>query len=262
VKNLGKVLALGALVGLSAVRAEAAPVLQLDIVGGHYDSSTETIVSNGSDFWVIALFTPGGSATYSSTANYYLSAALSPQVSEGQDVPGSYSVNGTTYNATENMVFGVPPLETLGGDQDHDGGDLGQHSVYPTYFNEFQFSFSSANRTATYNTAESGHVAPVVDPTGGSYFQMFHVVLSDTLSDAGYGIHLDLYDEKLRTCARTKNCGPTDIDVDNFAPFSHDAESGPNTPPPPPVPEPATLALLGAGLAFTARKLRRRTATI
>lgn len=242
---------------LAAVaRAEAVPMLQLDIVGGHYDSSSETIVSNGADFTLIALITPKKSGDL--LGSYFLSVALTPQVHQpGGDV-GSFSVNGTSYAATADMAYGVPPVEASG--LEHDGGDLGQHSIYPTYFREFEFRFATlgglepgTRPSATYNTA----LTPGGPRAGtGSYYQAFRIT-SDLA--AGYSLHFDLYDTYFKiNCTgsnRSRNCS-VDEDIDHFAPFSHDAESAPGEEVPA-VPEPATLALLASGLGLCARQLRR-----
>jgi hypothetical protein len=64
------------------------------------------------------------------------------------------------------------------------------------------------------------------------YYKVFDVDVSGL--KPGYLIHFDLYN--------TKVVEGGDIDVSEFAPFSHDAESRSR------VPEPSTLLLLGGGL--------------
>ena len=234
-------------------RAEAYPVLQLDIVGGYYDEATSTIVSTGPTFQLVALLTPNGNKPVSEllAEKYFISVALSPKTGPAP-IPslGSFSWNGTSYDITDDMTYGVPPLEGVLGDATPDPGDLPDHGSYPTFFREFEFSFSAAQTAASYDTA--------VDPGGfsagtGSYYQVFDIGM--TLPPE-YQLHFDLYNSEIRTkCAgRPRSC-ITDEDVDKFAPFSHDAESGN---PPPPVPEPASMLLLGAGVGAGAlRKLRK-----
>jgi hypothetical protein len=234
-----------------AARAEAVPVLQLDIVGGYYDETTQTIMSTGPNFTLVALLTPKTDGDQLGT--YFVSVALTPQTAEPGGDFGSFSVDGTPYAVTSDMYYGVPPIEDSG--LEHDGGDLGQHSIYPTYFQEFAFSFDSplTQSAQTYNTAE--------DPGGptagsGSLYRTFEITSALT---TGYALHFDLYDTFFKTnCtgpSRTRTC-TTDEDIDHFAPFSHDAESGPEAPP---VPEPATMSLLGMGLGAGAlRRYRQR----
>ena len=159
------ILALGALA--SAARSEAVPVLQLDIVGGYYDSATQTIMSNGPDFTLVALLTPKKPGDL--LGSYFVSVALTPQTPQPGGDFGSFSWNGTPYAATAGMYYGTPPIEDSG--LAHDGGDLGQHSIYPTYFREFEFSFESPETQAaqTYNTADDpGGPTMHLDPCSSS----------------------------------------------------------------------------------------------
>ena len=223
---LGLIIALCFTVAASGT-ATAIPSLQLDILGGTYDWSTQTIVANGNSFTLFAYLQPTSSNTLSDT--YYISAAVIPSLSNtagGYDL-GSFSINGSTIDVTRDMVYGIPPLEA---NLARDPGDLAPHGVYTTYFTETGFSFTSTQQTSAYNTQLlTGR--GLVDGTG-MYYVAFNIDTSG-LND-GYQIHFDLYN----TSARSGG----DIDVNNlFAPFSHDAESSK-------VPEPATVLLLGSGL--------------
>jgi hypothetical protein len=152
------------------------------------------------------------------------------------------------------MTYGVPPLETTVALQGFDPGDLSQHGVYPTYFTELGFYFSAAQKTVTYNTATNpGGVTP--SATGTSYYVA--ITGNNTLLSALYQLHFDLYNEAVRNCATKKSPTPcSDVDIDSFAPFSHDAQVTP--PPPPPVPEPAAALLMLTGFGVGAWKRRSR----
>lgn len=212
--------------------ALAVPSLQLDIDPGVYDWSTGTIVSTSDTFTLYALLRPNFANTLHDT--YYISAALLPKTPDGSDL-GSFDFNGGTINVTSGMYYGVPPLEA---NLSKDPGDLPQHGIFPTYFREFSFGFAEGSTTASYNT-QTG--APA---NGLLYYRAFEVNTSNL--SAGYAIHFDLYNTRL--------CRPGDIDIEWFAPFSHDAESRQ-------VPEPGTMMLLGSGLiglAALGRKKSRR----
>jgi hypothetical protein len=234
-----------AILGCVPLEANALPVLQLDIAGGTYDSATETIVTSSDTLTLYALLKPNLSNTLSDT--YYISAALTPQINTSASL-GSFVFNGTTVNATSDMVYGVPPLEAI---LLRDRGDLPGHSIFPTYFKEFGFQFDSANSIAKYNSQDRAISGEAIDTTynstGGMYFARFDVDVSSL--GAGYELHFDLYNTNLASTALTTG----DIDVTKFAPFSHDAETTS-------VPEPGTLLLMGSGLTglYFSRKLRRK----
>jgi hypothetical protein len=229
-----------------AAKAEAYPLLQLDIIGGSYDPVTQTIVSSGPDLTLIALLTPRPNDNLASLLGdtYYISAALNPQTGPTGSALGSFTWNGTNYNATENMQYGRPPLEASGAGGD--AGDLSPHSVFPTYFQEFGFQFTNAQRAVSYDSAETpGGLVTTTDTSRVSYYALFNITTSLVGSNV---LHFDLYDTLIRNCSQS-GCTP-DEDVDGFAPFSHDAQTRS-------VPEPETLGFLATGAIVAVLMLRR-----
>jgi hypothetical protein len=145
------------------------------------------------------------------------------------------------------MTYGVPPIDTVYS-QLHDAGDLAGHGIFDTYFKQFEFQFSSSNVSGQYNTQDDTGQGPISGT--GMYYMAFNVDTSGLSSD--YVVHFDLYNTKLCANSSGKCDGSGDVDITQFAPFSHDAESGHK------VPEPSTLLLLGSGLLGLGLFGRRR----
>lgn len=222
-------LAVIGLILLTASKGLAVPTLQLDIAGGTYDSKTETIVATSNIITLYAYLSPN--AKNQLTDTYYISAAIAPKVDKaGADI-GSFTFNGNTINATGDMTYGVPPLEEISTLQGWDKGDLPKHGIFPTYFSEFEFQFNSKNQIGEYDTADRAINGDLIQTDGtGMYYVAF--TIDTSLLDPNYVLHFDLYNTKLKGL---------DVDITQFAPFSHDAQSAA-------VPEPSTVLLLGSGL--------------
>ncbi len=234
--------ALALSVALVTVPAWAVPTLQLDILGGTYDSGTDTIVASSNVFSVFAYLSDASLLA----DTYFLSAALTDAPNQNGNY-GSFSVNGTPIIATLDMVYGTPPLETVlngPGGAIWDPSDLAKHSIYPTYFKEFGFTCSAAQQSDTYNTELESGSGPKAGT--GMYYKRFDIDIGGL--GVGRGLHFDLYSEKFNK----KGIG--DLDIKYFAPFSHDAEAHVMTP----IPEPETYAMLLAGLGLMGLVARRR----
>lgn len=216
---------LGLVIGVSG-SALAIPTLQLDVSGGTYDMTTETIVSSGGSFTLYAYLDPNGSNTIGDT--YSVSAAIVPKVSSDLGL-GTFEFGGQTI-VTDDMAYGVPPLEQ---NLAKDSGDLSKHGIFLTYFSEFDFQFTGA-QVSEYDTQDRAIAGGAIPTSGTGMYVMSFSVDTSGLAE-GYELHFDLYNTKVR------NGG--DIDVSEFAPFSHDVESNGHQ-----VPEPGTLLLLGTGL--------------
>jgi len=214
----------------------AIPFLQLDIGGGLYvGGSEESTLTSANEFILYALAdSRKGENNLGSNwtdDRFFLSFAITPglayQPSGGPDL-GSFSINGTVYSATDDMVFGVPPIED-NGEAGKDGGDLGKHDVYKTYFLEQEFQFTGANTSGRYNVAED--TGDVTNYSGSRLFYESWNIDTRNLAE-GYNLHFDLYHKNYLSSS--------DLDVDYKAPFSKDAGTR--------VLEPPSIALFVLGL--------------
>jgi hypothetical protein len=256
--------------------AHAVPGLQLDIIPGSYDSiSKDSLPADGATsfdlykYWTVK---KGDVPDFGQV--FYLSIALTPPQKDqgegnGPDL-GSFDHNGDTYAVVGDMVYGNPPIENLAYLQPHDGQDLGRHSVFPTYFLEVEVKFTADQAIMDYNVAETdvdnfGDTSTVNYTAGDSAPKGVMFWEKDTFDVAnladGYGLHFDLYTKTAKACSSALEDGGvvpsecTDVDREDFAPFSKDASyvPGDNN-----VPEPGTLGVLSVGLACLGWAARRR----
>lgn len=226
-----------------ATSAYALPELQLTIVGGNYNGTTETTLAGGSLFNLYALFTP---KKISPTDTFYIAAALEKGPGDGSvnDLGplsnsaisgGSFVFGGSTVNVSGDMAYGTP-------------NGLPTHGEYSTFFKEFSFIFSG-QKTSAFNTETTTPTSDLLAgcTVGCAYFESFAVDMTNL--DPTYSIHFDLYHKN------------ADGVVSVFAPFSHDAQSGNggcDGDCDGHVPEPSTSALFGLALVALAAVRRMR----
>lgn len=236
---------------LTALPAFAVPTLQLSIAGGSYDSGTQTIVTSSDTFTLSAYWSAQGRTHTPSPNSFYVSVAVLDENGNGLTNTsaslGSIVFNGTAINVTSDMVYGVPPLDSA---QGADPGDLASHGIYETFFYQSAvFAFDTGTNVGQFDTedcASLGGANCTPDMSKIGYRKDF-LVDATGLAD-GYKLHFDLYSTKA-VCPPGKKNVPcvVDTDINDFAPFSHDAEFD-GTTAITEVPEPASIALLGAAL--------------
>jgi hypothetical protein len=239
--------------GAGAERAEAIPVLQLDIVDGWYDPVSRTVMTSDFQFTLVAVLTPKAGATPETLAallndRYYVAAALVPKTGPAHSDLGSFSIDGTSISATNDMTYGTPPYEVVAS-QLYDAGDLNEEGIYNTFYYELPFQFSPLQRAQRYDSS----LTPgglTVDSAGPAYFATMNVDLTG-LTDPNVAMHFDLYSSFVSDCL-VRKCTIGDNDIEYFAPHTNDAQSLPARSAA--VPEPSTLALLVLGFGAAARR--------
>lgn len=224
----------------------AVPTLQLDILGGSYDNTDESVFLETDGSGELAAYCSPGNKNNCSMEHFISIAILDANgngVDAGTDF-GSFLFNGTTYN-TNALTYGIPPLEAAP-EEDKDDGDLAKHGVFPTLFAEVGFDFSGDTRDVVNVQDNPGTTADTSQ--SDMFFETFNFDVSGL--NEGWRLHFDLYNEEYKGADR---------DVDDFAPFSHDAyvEMTGGNEPPRRVPEPTSilaLGLIGGGMFLSRRK--------
>jgi hypothetical protein len=212
-----------------ASSAMAVPSLQLYIDGGSYDDLTQTWVTNSNSFdlWVVA-----ANLDHKNNGTIYdigLVAALGKDTDPNS---GSLSITPEGGAATNyigaDFNWGTPPA----------ADPLPGHGIYPTNFVDFSVAASTPTDDSMWEEVQD------YVPGGGGGTDDAGFIYKYSISTTYEAVHFDAYGFYDDGFGRRM-----------FAPFSHDAEFGPN-----PVPEPTSVALLTLGLVGmgVARRFKKK----
>lgn len=215
----------------------AVPKLQLYIPGATYDTDTETWVYPGLEYelWAIGAANEEGVTI----EEVKLAAAVkSDQTGSITITPleGTTSLLSGTFDEEDKDFFNENGIPVKG-----DGKELPRHGIYPSDFYEFPLGDFVLTETGIPDFTQGYDPQNPVPTNNYGLIQKFYVTVT-----GGYDwVHFDLYDH---------------IEGENnalFAPFSHDAdaEDGGGTNP---IPEPATMLLVGFGIAGLGGTFRKR----
>jgi hypothetical protein len=187
--------------------SRAGVLLQLDILGGTYDTVNEDVFTGNQSFTLRAYY--DYSHPQADITKAFISVALTPQTSTPSNI-GSFSFNGETVEVTKDMKWAAPPVDT---------GDLPSHGIYDTYFKEFEFTFAGAGIRNTVNVQDAAGTpdtigfSPSTGKNGDKGLKYVNFDITVNLP-TNFGLHFDLYTINSKS------------EIDKFAPFSHDAQYG------------------------------------
>ena len=227
--RFASIVALAGALFLGASAAQAINSLQLGPGSGDwsYDTSTQTWVSADNPLNLLATAnatTGNGAYAWEQTGTSqtaYLIVSAQPKGTPGDAFDITVENDGGALTLFTSG-YGNPPLT--------DTNSLAPHGIWDTYFEVYDFQFDGPVVTIS-------DTQPGTSGMGDGFVEYFDITINSLTAD---GIHFDLFTIDGR------------MQVESFAPFSHDAETGRL------VPEPSAALLFGLGAILVSRRTRRR----